>query len=99
LLSEAERGYAARRAGTTTPFWWGASISTSQANYNGTYTYGSGSKGENRQKTVLVDTFQPNAWGAGWLPHVRICAWGFPGVFGASLGVAIVDKSRNIDRA
>jgi formylglycine-generating enzyme required for sulfatase activity len=32
LLSEAEREYVTR-AGTTTPFWWGSSISTSQANY------------------------------------------------------------------
>jgi len=37
LLSEAEREYVTR-AGTTTPFWWGASISTQQANYNGNYT-------------------------------------------------------------
>src|SRR5262249_33536185 len=35
LLSEAEREYVAR-ADTTTPFWWGASISTKQANYDGT---------------------------------------------------------------
>ena len=48
LLSEAEREYVAR-AGTTTPFWWGSSISTSQANYDGNYTYGGGSKGEYRQ--------------------------------------------------
>src|SRR5215471_10347834 len=34
LLSEAEREYVTR-AGTTTPFWWGTSISTQQANYNG----------------------------------------------------------------
>ena len=34
LLSEAEREYVTR-AGTTTPFWWGSSISTSQANYDG----------------------------------------------------------------
>jgi formylglycine-generating enzyme required for sulfatase activity len=32
LLSEAEREYVTR-AGTTTPFWWGSSISTQQANY------------------------------------------------------------------
>jgi formylglycine-generating enzyme required for sulfatase activity len=38
-LSEAEREYVTR-AGTTTPFWWGASISMRQANYNGNYTYG-----------------------------------------------------------
>ncbi len=35
LLSEAEREYVLR-AGTTTPFWWGGSIATSQANYDGT---------------------------------------------------------------
>ena len=34
LLSEAEREYVTR-AGTTTPFWWGATISTGQANYDG----------------------------------------------------------------
>jgi len=44
LLSEAEREYVTR-AGTTTPFWWGSSISTSQANYNGNFTYGNGVKG------------------------------------------------------
>ena len=46
LLSEAEREYVTR-AGTTTPFWWGNSISTSQANYNGT-PYLGGAKGEYR---------------------------------------------------
>jgi formylglycine-generating enzyme required for sulfatase activity len=62
LLSEAEREYVTR-AGTTTPFWWGSSISTSQANYNGDFTYGGGAKGEYRAKTLPVDTFQPNPWG------------------------------------
>jgi hypothetical protein len=34
LLSEAEREYVTR-AGTATPFWWGSSISSQQANYDG----------------------------------------------------------------
>ena len=67
LLSEAEREYVTR-AGTTTPFWWGASISTSQANYN------DGSRDENRQKTVPVDTFQPNAWGL-FQVHGNVYDW------------------------
>ena len=45
LLTEAEREYVAR-AGTTTPFWWGSSISTGQANYDGKDAYAGGSKGE-----------------------------------------------------
>jgi formylglycine-generating enzyme required for sulfatase activity len=61
LLSEAEREYVAR-AGTTTPFWWGTSISTGQANYDGNYTYG-GRKGEYRQRTLPVDSFQQNPFG------------------------------------
>jgi formylglycine-generating enzyme required for sulfatase activity len=73
LLSEAEREYAAR-AGTATPFSWGASISTSQANYDGNYTYGSGSKGEYRAKTVPVDAFQPNAWGL-FQMHGNVYDW------------------------
>jgi formylglycine-generating enzyme required for sulfatase activity len=62
LLSEAEREYVTR-AGTSTPFWWGTSISTTQANYDGSSTYGGGSKGETRFQTVPVDSFSPNPWG------------------------------------
>jgi len=59
LLSEAEREYVTR-AGTTTPFWWGYSITPKQANYDGNNTYaGGGSKGEYRQRTVSVDSFEP----------------------------------------
>ncbi len=62
LLSEAEREYVAR-AGTPTPFWWGASISVKQANYDGSSTYGGGEKGEYRQRALPVDSFTANPWG------------------------------------
>ncbi len=63
LPSEAEWEYACR-AGTVTPFWWGSSISTVQANYNGNHTYGpTGAKSEYRQKTLPVYSFEPNPWG------------------------------------
>jgi formylglycine-generating enzyme required for sulfatase activity len=61
LLSEAEREYVTR-AGTTTPFWLGSTISPSQGNYDGNYTYGGGAKGEYRHKTMPVDSFEPNPW-------------------------------------
>jgi formylglycine-generating enzyme required for sulfatase activity len=62
LPSESEWEYAAR-GGTTTPFWWGASITTDQANYDGSTVYAGGNKGDNRQRTVPADNFKPNAWG------------------------------------
>ncbi len=62
LLSESEWEYVAR-AGTTTPFHFGETISTSQANYNGNYTYGSGRKGVYREQTLPVGSFPPNAFG------------------------------------
>ena len=73
LLSEAEREYVTR-AGTTTPFWWGSSISTNQANYNGSSTYGGGAQGEFRQKTMPVDSFQPNPWGL-YQVHGNVGEW------------------------
>ena len=62
LPSEAEWEYAAR-AGTSTPFHFGETISTDQANYDGTTAYGDGSVGENRRDTLPVGSFPANAWG------------------------------------
>jgi formylglycine-generating enzyme required for sulfatase activity/uncharacterized caspase-like protein len=73
LLSEAEREYVTR-AGTTTPFWWGSSISTEQANYNGRYYYSGGSRGEFRQQTLPADSFEPNPWGL-YQVHGNVWEW------------------------
>ena len=73
LLSEAEWEYACRAA-TSTPFWWGSSISTEQANYDGNYTFGGGRKGEYRQGTVPVKSFDPNPWGL-YQVHGNVWEW------------------------
>jgi formylglycine-generating enzyme required for sulfatase activity len=63
------------RAGTTTPFWWGSSITPSQANYNGNSVYaGGGMKGEWRQATVLVANFEANPWGL-YNVHGNVWEW------------------------
>jgi len=73
LLSEAEREYVTR-AGTATPFWWGSSISATQANYVVDEVYGSGEIGEDRDGTVPVDSFEPNPFGL-YQVHGNVCEW------------------------
>ena len=73
LLSETEREYVTR-AGTTGPFWWGSSISTTQANYDGRLTYAGGPKGDWLQRTLPADAFAPNPWGL-YNVHGNVWDW------------------------
>ena len=83
LPSEAEWEYACR-AGTTTPFCFGETITTDLANYRGTdwklgdetYPgfYGQGSRGSFREETTDVGTFPPNAFGL-YDMHGNVWEW------------------------
>jgi formylglycine-generating enzyme required for sulfatase activity len=73
LPSEAEWEYACR-AGTTTPFHFGETITTDLANYDGSYTYASEPKGKFRQQTTDVGIFPPNSFGL-YDMHGNVYEW------------------------
>jgi formylglycine-generating enzyme required for sulfatase activity len=62
LPSEAKWEYACR-AGTTTPFYFGDTITTDLVNYVGDHVYRAEPKGVYRHETIEVGSFPPNAFG------------------------------------
>jgi formylglycine-generating enzyme required for sulfatase activity len=73
LPSEAQWEYACR-AGTTTEFAFGNSLSSGPANFDGNYPYDGAAKGVNREKTTPVGSFRPNAWGL-YDMHGNVWEW------------------------
>ncbi|WP_199230834.1 formylglycine-generating enzyme family protein [Azospirillum sp. TSO5] len=73
LPTEAQWEHACR-AGTTTPFSFGATITPEQANYNGNSPYADGPKGLYRKSTASVGSLPPNAWGL-YEMHGNVWEW------------------------
>ncbi|TVR96421.1 MAG: formylglycine-generating enzyme family protein [Rhodospirillales bacterium] len=73
LPSEAEWEYACR-AGTTTPFSFGETITPEQVNYDGNHPYAGGKKGLYRGDTVPVASLPANPWGL-YEMHGNVLEW------------------------
>ncbi len=73
LPTEAQWEYACR-AGTDTPFHFGAQITPAWVNYDGNFPYNAGAKGEYRQYTVPVKALPANCWGL-YQMHGNVWEW------------------------
>jgi formylglycine-generating enzyme required for sulfatase activity len=72
LPTEAEWEYACR-AGTTSPFYFGDSLSSAQANFNGNYPY-QAEPGKYLRRTTPVGSYPPNAFGL-YDMHGNVAEW------------------------
>jgi len=73
LPTEAEWEYACR-AGTDTPFHYGTSFSSQQANFKGKWPYGGASEGPFVGRPVPVGSYEPNAFGL-YDMHGNVWEW------------------------
>jgi formylglycine-generating enzyme required for sulfatase activity len=73
LPTEAQWEYACR-AGTSTPFSFGHTITTHPANYDGNYPYKNGQQGEYRGQTIPVKALAANPWGL-YQMHGNVWEW------------------------
>jgi formylglycine-generating enzyme required for sulfatase activity len=73
LPTEAEWEYACR-AGTTTPFYFGETLTGELANYDATNLYADEPKGQYRGETTPVGQFPPNAFGL-YDMHGQVWEW------------------------
>jgi formylglycine-generating enzyme required for sulfatase activity len=73
LPTEAEWEYACR-AGSTTPFEYGKSLSSKEANFNGNFPYGDAAQGPYLRRTSKVGSYKPNAWGL-YDMHGNVAEW------------------------
>jgi formylglycine-generating enzyme required for sulfatase activity len=73
LPTEAQWEYACR-AGTTTPFHFGSALNGTEANCDGTWPYGTEIKGPYLERTTVVGSYPPNAWGL-YDMHGNVSEW------------------------